>query len=127
MDPLSAAASVVALITLCTNVGRETVEIVGALRKAPMELVVLSNEVNDLNAILNEVRCAFIADLGTPHEQVGDRQSSFDRRTNFASQIANRVSHLRDEVRLLDAMLKSLKKPYRFGGQMEFRENPLDL
>lgn len=120
MDPVSAAASVVTLIILCTNVGRETVELVGALRKAPMELVILSNEVNDLNAILNEVRDAFIADLGTPQEQVGERQSSFGRRTNFASQIADRVSRLRDEVQLLDAILKSLKKPYRFGGQLEF-------
>lgn len=119
MDPLSATASVVALITLCTNVGRGTLDLVKTLNKAPVELVLLSNEVNDLSAILNEVRLACLADSRAPKEQSFSDQSSLSNRVTFATQVATQVGHARDEVQSLDAIVKSLKTSPHSGRGIE--------
>lgn len=58
-DPLSVGSGLVTLISTCTAIGKHTVSFIEALRDAPLELVFLSNELNDLNAILNEVSHVF--------------------------------------------------------------------
>ena len=59
-EPLSATASVLTLIAACTKIGQYIVNLIRTLHSAPLELVLLSNEVTDLDAALNELQpCIF--------------------------------------------------------------------
>ena len=61
-DPLSVGSGIVALICACTAIGNCTVSFIGALRDAPLELLMLSNEANNLNAILNEIKSFILSE-----------------------------------------------------------------
>ena len=63
-DPLSAGASVVTLIGACTVIGTRMVKFVQALRDAPSELMMLSNEVNEMTTILMEIEHVRLASTG---------------------------------------------------------------
>lgn len=54
-DPLTVGVSVVTLIGACATVGERMVKFVQALRDAPSELMMLSNEVNEMTAVLTEI------------------------------------------------------------------------
>ena len=119
MEPFSATASALAVMALCTTVGRGTVNLVKALHRAPLELILLSNEVNDLKTVLNEAAHAFIADLRAPQDQTSDELSSVDRRVNFATRIVDHISLAREEIQELDTMIKTLQTSDRSGGRIE--------
>ncbi|KAF1995639.1 hypothetical protein P154DRAFT_580700 [Amniculicola lignicola CBS 123094] len=55
-DPLSVAASVVTLVSVCTAISKRTVTFIRSLREAPEELIQLSNEISDLTTILNQMK-----------------------------------------------------------------------
>ena len=63
-DPLSAGASVVTLIEACTVIGKCMVKFVQALRDAPSELMMLSNEVNEMTTVLMEIEHVRLASTG---------------------------------------------------------------
>ena len=109
MEPVSAIASVVTLMTVCTTVGHSTLDLLRTFRKAPVELVLLSNDLNDLNAILNEVRLACLADSTAPEDRISSQQGGLSNRGAFLTQVATQVSHASREVELLDAIVKSLE------------------
>jgi len=55
-DPLSVGASAIALLQISAACAQSLLSIIQGIRDAPEELMVLSNEVNSLNAIIDEVR-----------------------------------------------------------------------
>lgn len=58
MDPFSATASAVALLGAGVACARTLRTLIKDFRDAPLELIALSNEVNDLNAVLAEIEVA---------------------------------------------------------------------
>jgi Fungal N-terminal domain of STAND proteins len=58
MDPLSVAASVVAVLGASTKCAKLLHQLIHDFRHAPCKMTVLSNEVNDLNAVLTEIEVA---------------------------------------------------------------------
>ena len=61
-DPFSMGTGIVTLLGACTAIGKCTVSFIGALRDAPLELLTLSNEVNNLGTILNDIGVSSSAD-----------------------------------------------------------------
>ena len=55
-DPLSATASAITVIALCTQCMKQLRSLICSLRDVPNELVALSNEISDLELILEEVK-----------------------------------------------------------------------
>jgi hypothetical protein len=55
-DPLSVGASAIALLQISAACAQSLLSIIQGIRDAPEELMVLSNEVNSLNVIIDEVR-----------------------------------------------------------------------
>jgi phage tail sheath gpL-like len=58
MDPFSATASAVALLGAGVTCARILRNLIKDFRDAPLELIAMSNEVNDLNAVLAEIEIA---------------------------------------------------------------------
>lgn len=54
-DPVSAAASLVTLISFSAGCAKQLSKLIQTFRHAPEEILALSNEVNDLNVILAQV------------------------------------------------------------------------
>ena len=105
-DPVSIGASIVTLVGACTAIGERTVKFVEALRDAPLELAMLSNEVNDLNAVLNEVGCVYLTKLRDDSLWSDDLDSTVT--TKVVIEVL--VRSAKEEVDLLDAFVNSLKK-----------------
>lgn len=114
-DPLSVTASIVTLVSACTAIGKRTVSFIGALRDAPLELVMLSNEVNDLNAILNEISHASSANAD---EQI---TSSSIHQTALAQNIAisTQIRYAKEQIVELYAFIRSLRKCLPENGPVE--------
>ena len=77
-DPLSIATGVVALLGAGVACGKKLVSTVQAFRNAPLELVVLSNEVSDLITVLAAIESAAMDVADADARGV----SSQDRRLN---------------------------------------------
>ncbi|KAK0652667.1 hypothetical protein B0T16DRAFT_443837 [Cercophora newfieldiana] len=67
-DPLSIATGIVALLGASTACGKKLVATVQSFRNAPLELVVLSNEVSDLTTVLAAIEAA-VSDIAEEHSQ----------------------------------------------------------
>ena len=114
-DPLSVGSGIVTLVCACTAIGKFTVSFVGALRDAPLELVMLSNEVNDLNAILNEINHASSANIDGQSNTSGTQQNALSENTAVITQIR----YLREQIIELDAFVRSLRKHSPESGSVE--------
>lgn len=114
-DPLSVTASIVTLVGACTAIGKCTVSFMGALRDAPLELVMLSNEVNDLNAILNEISHAFSANVDGQITSSGIHQTALAQ--NIA--ISTQIRYAKEQIIELDAFVRSLRKYSLENGPVE--------
>ena len=111
-DPLSVGSGIITLVCACTAIGKYTVRFIGALRDAPLELVMLSNEVNDLNAILNEIN---------PASLDGQITVSSTQRTALSENagIITQLGYLKEEIIKLDAFVRSLRKHSPENGSVE--------
>lgn len=111
MDPVSAAASLLTLSSACASIGGLTVNLIKTLQNAPKELIMLSNEVNDLSAILHEIHHASLPSVSNSNNEHELQQTSLAQNITFASQI-----HLaKGQVETLDAFVKSLSKSLQGG------------
>ena len=63
-DPVSIIASIITLVSSANGIARGTEKIIRAWRNATDELLALSNEVNDFQAILVEVQNTFMLSQG---------------------------------------------------------------
>ena len=115
MDPVSATASVMTLISACTSIGGLKVSLIRTLRKAPKELIMLSNEVNDLSAILHEIQLASQADFSNGRTELELQQTSLAQNTTFAAQMIV----AKEQIIELDAFVKTLTKSLHGGGQLD--------
>lgn len=84
-DALSAAGTIVAVIGACSKICQYTVNIIQTLRNAPLEFIQLSNELNDLNAILNELYIASLADTGRRNSQSTAQKGDVAENVVFAT------------------------------------------
>jgi hypothetical protein len=60
-DPLSILASVVTLMGACSTIAKDSDSLIRKFKDAPDELLALSNEINDFQAVLSEIRNACLS------------------------------------------------------------------
>jgi hypothetical protein len=60
-DPLSVLASVVTLMGACSTIAKDSDSLIRKFKDAPDELLALSNEINDFQAVLSEIRNACLS------------------------------------------------------------------
>ena len=77
MDPFSGTASAVALLGAGISCARKLRSMIRDFRDAPLELAALSNEVNDLNAVLSEIETATLRKAVNDSEQGGLEAGTF--------------------------------------------------
>ena len=114
-DPLSVGSGIVTLICACTAIGKCTVSFIGALRDAPLELLMLSNEVNDINVILSEISYSSLANtegqnnipITQPNALMGNKA------------VVTHVRHLKEQIIELNDFVMSLRRQSPDSGSIE--------
>lgn len=97
MDPLSAGASVIAVIQVTAQCAKLLTTVIITLRDAPEDILALSNEVSDLNLVLTEVAST------TPSPNV--------------LKLINRANAM---LRILESLLREWMRPHGTGGEVKF-------
>lgn len=97
-DPFSVVASAIAIATAGVACSHSLLSIIETIRKAPEELIALSNEVTNLNYIINEARelCGSLA---------ADSSSTSEFITNFETQLRD----AKDVLDILNVMVSEYK------------------
>ena len=105
-DPLTIGVSVVTLIGACATVGERMVKFVRALRDAPLELLMLSNEVNEMAAVLAGIEQVRLASTSGNNIALDDPNSIWTENIP----IATLFQSARVQLVGLDAFVNSLRK-----------------
>lgn len=114
-DPLSVGSSIITLVCACTAIGKCTVKFIGALKDAPLELLMLSNEVNDLNAILNEIDHSSSANTDGQNTTPSAQQNALIGNKAVVTQIR----YLKEQVIELNDFVMSLRRQPPDNGSVE--------
>ena len=114
-DPLSVGSGIVTLICACTAIGKCTVSFIAALRDAPLELLMLSNEVNDLNAILNEINHSSSANTDGQNATPSTQPNALLENKAVVTQIR----HLKEQIIELNDFVMSLRRQSPDSGSVE--------
>ena len=114
-DPLSVGSGIVTLVGACTAIGKRTVSFIGALRDAPLELLMLSNEVNGLNAVLEEINHPSSANTDGQTTTSSTQQNALLEN----STVVMHVRHLKEQIIELNSFVMSLRKPTPDHGSIE--------
>jgi hypothetical protein len=107
-DLVSIAASIITLVSACTTTGDHCVSLIKSLREASAELLLLTNEVNDISVMLNaantaemspSTNAAIAAQLDTANSLVSELRSFIASLSKIKSEkgrlVADRVGWFR--------------------------------
>ena len=114
-DPLSIGTGIVTLLGACTAIGKCTVSFIGALRDAPLELLMLSIEVNDLGSMLNEISDSSSADADGQFTISNTQHSALMEN----SAIVGHIRYLKELIIELNTFVMSLRKQSPGNGSFE--------
>ena len=114
-DPLSVGSGIVTLICACTAIGKCAVSFIGALRDAPLELLMLSNEVNDLNVILSEIYHSSSANTEGQNTTPNTQPNALLENEAVVTQIR----HLKEQIIELNDFVMSLRRQSPDSGSFE--------
>jgi hypothetical protein len=108
-DPFSSLAkNIMAVAGATTSSAHGLYKLIQAFRNAPLELAQLSNEVNDLRAVLSEVEIA-CRDIERNNDQTQDA-------VHFQTVLISQLDNSRLKLVELDTFIKSLISTLAFGG-----------